>query len=266
MKNRHMMTLLLIYLLMLLAVLLLQRKMMYFPDRFTSEQQEKLLAEAHVKPWPSDSELHGLIAKTPVRKAKGTVLVFHGNAGAAIHRTYFINGLQKLGYRVIIAEYPGYGTRTGSPSEAILIKDGIETAKMALREFKEDLILCGESLGSGVVAGILASHEVPVKGLLLITPFDSMTKVAHHHYWFFLAKWLLWDRYDNVARLSDFQGHVAVLMAEQDDVIPNQHTLALFNSLPGPKKLWRVKNANHNNLPMGATQPWWTEVMHFLDH
>jgi hypothetical protein len=29
-----------------------------------------------------------------------------------------------------------------------------------LREFKEPLFLCGESLDSGVVAGIVASHEV----------------------------------------------------------------------------------------------------------
>ena len=77
--------------------------------------------------------------------------------------------------------------------------------------------MCGESLGSGVVAGIVASHEVSVKGLLLITPFDSMTKVAQHHYWFFLARWLLLDKFDNVPRLRDFPGHIAVLLAEQDE-------------------------------------------------
>jgi pimeloyl-ACP methyl ester carboxylesterase len=165
MKIPRIMTFLLIYLLILLAVFLLQRKMMYFPTRFTQEQHEELIADLNLLPWPSANKLHGMMSQTPVTDAKGTVLVFHGNAGAALHRTYYIDALQNLGYRVIIAEYPGYGVRNGQPSEALLIKDGITTAKMALREFKEPLFLCGESLGTGVAAGIVASHEVPVKGL-----------------------------------------------------------------------------------------------------
>jgi len=164
MKVSHAMTILLIYLLILLAVFLLQRKMMYFPTRFTQQQQEEKIASLNLQPWPSVSELHGMISRTPLNDAKGTVLVYHGNAGAALHRIYYIEALQSLGYRVIIAEYPGYGVRSGTPSEAALIKDGIVTAKLALREFKEPLFLCGESLGSGVVAGIIASHEVPITG------------------------------------------------------------------------------------------------------
>ena len=129
------MSILLTYLLILLAVFLLQRKMMYFPTRFTQQQQEEQIASLNLQAWPSTGELHGMISRTPLNDAKGTVLVFHGNAGAALHRTYYIDALQHLGYRVIIAEYPGYGVRSGAPSEASLIKDGIATAKLALREF-----------------------------------------------------------------------------------------------------------------------------------
>ena len=259
------MTFLFTYLLILLAVFLLQRKMMYFPVRFTHEQQEEQVASLNLQPWPSANELQGMISRIPPIDTKGTVLVFHGNAGAALHRVYYIEALQSLGYRVIIAEYPGYGVRSGTPSEAALIKDGIVTAKLALREFKEPLFLCGESLGSGVVAGIIASHEVPVKGLLLITPFDGMAKVAQHHYWFFLARWLLLDKFDNIPKLRDFQGHIAVLLAEQDEVIPNQRTMALFNALPERKKLWHFENAGHNSLPLEPWRPWWKEAMQFID-
>jgi pimeloyl-ACP methyl ester carboxylesterase len=265
MKIQSVMSLLLIYFLILLAAFLLQRKMMYFPSRFTLVQQDQLMDESNLKPWPSKTERRGMISRFPVESPKGSVLVFHGNAGAALHRTYYIDALQRLGYRVIIAEYPGYGAREGSPSEAAMIEDGIATAKKALQMYKEPLFLCGESLGSGVVAGIVASRQVPVRGLLLITPFDAMAKVAQHHYWFLLARWLVRDRFDNIPRLRDFNGSIAVLLAGQDEVIPNRNTLALFEALPEKKKLWRFENAGHNSLPLESWRPWWREVMQFID-
>lgn len=260
------MSLLLTYILIVLAIFLLQRKLIYFPDRFTQEELEYQMASANLQPWPSSGELHGFINKGKLTDSRGTILVFHGNAGSAVDRTYYTDALQILGYRVILAEYPGYGARSGSPSEDALIEDGVATAKLALREFKEPLYLCGESIGSGVISGIVASGEVPVKGLLLITPFDSMAKVAQQHYWYFLAGWLLLDRYENVSRLQDYQGRIAVIMAEQDEIVPNRRTLALFNGLPERKKLWRFENAGHNTLPMEAERSWWQEVMQFLEH
>jgi len=265
MKISSIVSFLLVYLLLLLAAFLLQRKMMYFPTRFTPAAQEQLMTALNLLPWPSGGERRAMISRSPVENPKGTVLVFHGNAGAALHRAYYLDALQRLGYRVIIAEYPGYGARAGSPSEKALIEDGIATAKRVVETFKEPLFLCGESLGSGVVAGIVASHQMPIQGLLLITPFDTMAKVAQHHYWFLWARWLVRDRFDNVSRLRDFNGPIAVVLAGQDEVIPNRNTLALFGSLPARKKLWRFENAGHNSLPLEAGRSWWREAMQFID-
>lgn len=259
------MTLILAYLLILLAVFMLQRKMIYFPDQLAPEQHEKIMAGLALQPWPNAEKYRGVMSRQPIPDAKGTVVVFHGNAGLAAHRIYYIEALQLLGYRVIVAEYPGYGGRSGSPSEAALIQDGIETAKMAVREFNGPLFLCGESLGGGIVSGIVASKQVPVKGMLLITPFDSMTNVAQHYYWFFLAKWLLRDKFDNIKNLRDYAGKTAVILAEQDEIIPNKRTLALFDALPPEKKLWRFENAGHNSLPIESSQSWWQEAMMFID-
>jgi len=136
MKFSEVMSFLVIYALLLLAVFMFQRKMLYFPARFTQAQQEHLLTDLNLKPWPSINDLHGLMSTIPPADVKGTVLVFHGNAGAALHRIYYIEALQHLGYRVILAEYPGYGIRSGSPSEKTLIEDGIATARLARDEFK----------------------------------------------------------------------------------------------------------------------------------
>ncbi|MDD2761605.1 MAG: alpha/beta hydrolase [Methylomonas sp.] len=265
MTIRRTMIWLFIYLSLLLTVFLLQRKMLYFPVRFSEAQQARLADAAYLKAWPSENDPRGLIGKTEIKNARGTILVFHGNAGAAVHRGYFVEGLQNLGYRVVLAEYPGYGARLGAPSETRLIEDGIASAELAVREFGEPLFLCGESLGTGIVAGIVDSGKLRPKGVLLITPFDTLTKVAHHHYWFLLARWLLQDRYDNVSRLKNYRGTVAMLVAADDEIIPNERSFALYDQLQGRKKRWVFENAGHNSLPLDANQAWWHEVMLFLE-
>jgi len=40
--------------------------------------------------------------------ADGTIVVFHGNAGAAYHRAFYPESLSKQDMGVVLAEYPGY--------------------------------------------------------------------------------------------------------------------------------------------------------------
>ncbi|MGZ4956375.1 MAG: alpha/beta hydrolase [Methylobacter sp.] len=262
---KPMLSILLTYLLLLLIVFLLQRKMIYFPTQYSIEHQQQLADQANLKLWPSTDNYLGLISKSSQTNGKGTVIVFHGNAGSATDRTYYLDALEKLGYRVILAEYPGYAARNGAPSESALISDGIQTAKQALNDFGEPVFLWGESLGSGVVGRIVQSGQVPVKGIVLVTPFSRMADVAQHHYWYFFAQWLTRDKFDNIKNLQNYSGNTAVLLAEQDEIIPNKYSLKLFESLHHRKKIWTFKDAGHNSLPMNQALPWWQEVMQFVN-
>lgn len=260
-----MLSILLPYLLLLLVLFVVQRHLIYFPGRNSLDEQEKLSQRLNLALWPEKSGYFGLMAKSPVNVDKGTVIVFHGNAGSAVNRAYYFNSLNRLGYRVIVAEYPGYGARHGSPSESALIADGLAITLKARNDFGDPIFLWGESLGSGVVGGIVNSGQAPIKGIVLLTPFDSMTNVAHHHYWFFLAKWLIRDRFDNIVNLQGYTGNAAILIAEDDQIIPNRYSLNLYESLRSNKRLWSFKNADHNSLPLSPHLPWWQEVMNFID-
>ncbi len=254
------------YVLCLLLVFLFQRKMLYFPQTLTLDEQKQLVSELQLKLWPTQDENYlGLISTKPLIQSKGTIIVFHGNAGSANGRIFFLDALEKLGYRVILAEYPGYGAKTGTPSEKTILDDANRTIQKAVNDFDGPLFLWGESLGTGVVAGLVRKTQVPVKAIVLLTPFDSMANIAQHHYWFLLPKLLLLDRFDSVKSLQHFQGKVAVIMAEKDEVIPNSSTLKLYNSLQAPKKIWTFPNAGHNTLPVAPDNAWWPEVMNFLD-
>ena len=261
---KRMLLIFLCYLLFLLILFVFQIKLIYFPEKYSIEQQQVLAERLKLKLWPSEDNYLGLLSKSANTTYKGTIIVFHGNAGSAINRIYYSQALEKLGYRVILAEYPGYGARDGFPSETTMISNGIETLKRALNDFGDPIFLWGESLGSGVVGGIMQTGRIQVKGLVLVAPFDSLANVAQHYYWFFLAKWLIRDEFNNIKNLQNYQGSIAILLADEDEIIPNKYSLTLFDSLHSRKQLWTFKNAGHNNLPLAPELPWWQEVMQFV--
>ncbi len=259
-------SLLIPYFLCLLIIFIFQRKMIYYPQVISLPQQKELANNLQLKLWPSENDYLGLISGKNLPQNKGTIIVFHGNAGSANNRLYYIDALENSGYRVILAEYPGYGARKGKPSEQTLLTDAHKTVSKAIKDFGLPVFLWGESLGSGVVSSLVQSQQFPIEGIALISPFDNLANIAHHHYWFFLAKWLILDRFDNIKGLQNYTGNAAVIMAEKDEIIPNQYTLKLFEWLPGAKKIWKFPNAGHNTLPLSPEQPWWKEVMSFIDN
>ena len=71
-----------------------------------------------------------------VATANGTVLVFHGNAGCAKDREPYCGLLNKLGWRAVIAEYPGYGARKGMRSEAVSACDEVRTMRRVSKKMR----------------------------------------------------------------------------------------------------------------------------------
>ena len=97
---------------LLAMVFLGQDRLLYFPERAAVEQ----VASAGLRPWPSVQDFRGLVAE-PTGPVRGTAIVFHGNAGHVGHRAFYARALSPLGFRVILAEYPGYGPRAGKPGK-----------------------------------------------------------------------------------------------------------------------------------------------------
>ena len=251
------------YIALVAIVFLLQRRMLYFPSSVLPP--ETVAHTRGLTSWPNSGQTYrGFVAVDSSQDVKGTIIVFHGNAGQAIDRNYYGGALTPLGYRVLLAEYPGYGARVGRPSEAAFITDAKETVELAHQAYGDPIILWGESLGSGVATALAADTTVPVTAVVLVTPWDSLPRLAQTIYWFFPARWLVLDRYDNVRNLQSFAGPVAVVVAEQDEIIPTRHSMRLFKSIPGSKRLWVLENAGHNSWPVQPDAGWWREVTAFI--
>jgi len=239
-----------------------QDRLLYFPERVTLAEMVSAADRARLKRWPADGEFRGLI-REPEEPAQATLVLFHGNAGHAGHRLPYAN-LSRLGVRVILAEYPGYGPRQGDVGEASLSSDAAETIAMAHRAFGAPVLVAGESLGSGVAAAAYAKVPDAIAGLLLLTPWDSLASVAGHHYPWMPVSWLLRDHYDSQHHLAQATIPVAVVVAEKDTIVPARFGLRLYETLSAPKQMWQVTGAGHNDWLDRVDNRWWHEVVDFL--
>lgn len=242
----------------------LQDKLLYYPGRHVPSDSE--LARAGMRFWPQGrAGYRGFIGILPEGRAKGTVIVLHGNAATASDRDYYLQPLRRLGYRVVLSEYPGYGGRSGKLGEKSFVSDARETIRLAGEMYGRPIWLLGESLGGAVAASAVREAGVRVDGVIPVTPWDTLESVAKEKYPFLPVRLLMTDRYDTVANLSSFSGPLAVVAAERDEIIPPHHAQKLYQSFPGRKRMWTILAAGHNDWPYHITDVTWKEVMEFLD-
>jgi pimeloyl-ACP methyl ester carboxylesterase len=236
-------------------------RLLYYPQRVTMDDVVAQSRGDGFEPWPSAEHYLGLI-RTPDVPSVGTLVLFHGNAGHAGDRVWYADAFSSSGWRVVLAEYPGYGPREGALGESSLVSDARALVARVRGTFPGPLIIAGESLGAAVASATAATASADA--LLLITPWNDLVSVARHHYPWLPVSWLLHDRYDSVQNLQHFRGRIGVIIAERDSVIPAPFGTALFNLLPQPKRCWRVPIAEHNDWMDHVDETTWNSVIHFL--
>lgn len=260
-----------IWYLVLCALLgLLQRTLIYFPSRAA---ESTLLAEARslrCEPWrdASGSIIGWKSARAQRPVPANRLVVFHGNAGYALHRTHFFAGFEALDggrtWEVFIFEYPGYGARKGELGEESFIHAGVQALEALAAADSRPIYLLGESLGSGLGGALAGRLPQRVAGIFFLTPFASLKGVAAHHYPFIPVGLILRDKWDNVAALRGYSGPVAVLLASDDEVVTAAQSRLLFDQYAGPKRLWIEDGARHNTIDFSPAAPWWREISDFL--
>lgn len=253
----------LVYVGLILVLAGCQRGMIYYPTRASESDTSAMAAIDGLAPWRNaDGVIIGWRPERP-NAGKDRLLVFHGNAGFAAHRGYLAQGFERH-FAVYLFEYPGYGAREGKPSEKAFTAAATDAFMQLRRETDGRIFLGGESLGTGVAAHLAGAHPDQVAGLFLITPFDSLVAVARSHYPVFPVGWILRDRYESAKHLETYQGRLAVLLAEHDEVIPARFGQALYDGYDGPKQLWIQTGRSHNTLDYSRGGHWWNEVAAFL--
>lgn len=246
-------------------VYLIQDRLLYYPVRVALEKTFAAAAKYGLTPWPeANADYHGFVRLPETSPTKGTVVVFHGNAGTAADRGFYADALCPLGYRVLLIEYPGYGSREGRIGEKSLVSAAVQSIELAGKQYGQPLFVMGESLGSAVGAAAAAKSEAKVAGVAAITPWHNLPDLAQATYWYLPARLLARDQYLNAKSLNELGQRVAVCIAEEDTIVPPVHGERLFNDLNVVKRKWIFPGVGHNSWPTEPGHAWWSGVMNFL--
>jgi len=168
----------------------------------------------------------------PARAGRPTIAFFHGNGDSLDGAHHATRALGEAGYGLLLVEYRGYGGNPGAPSEDGLYRDG----RAALGWLADRgvparrTVVIGNSLGSGVATQLAV--ERPVAGVVVISGFTGLARVAAEHMRLFPVRWLLRDRYANAAKLPRVAAPVLVLHGTADTLIPAQHGRDLAAAAP----------------------------------
>jgi pimeloyl-ACP methyl ester carboxylesterase len=99
-------------------------------------------------------------------------------------------------------------------------------------------------------------------GVVLVTPYDSLTNVARHHYPYLPVNWMLKHPFDSVGRAPAIAVPLLCLVAERDEVIPVVHSKRLYDAWKGPKRWVELQGAGHNSTD--DTPEFWRAIREFL--
>ncbi|MDR2844818.1 MAG: alpha/beta hydrolase [Puniceicoccales bacterium] len=192
--------------------------------------------------------------------AKRTVLYFHGNGMDLGHCRATANAMRAHGYAVLVVEYPGYGTATGTPPSEAGCYDAANSAYDYLRTTRgisaERIVLYGFSLGTGVATD-LATRQ-PVGSVILEAPFLSTFRVLTR------VKILPMDRFDNIAKIRDVKQPLLVIHGTADKTY--SHGVRLFAAATGAprKQFYEVKNGGHGDAATRDKARYWKTLDTFL--
>lgn len=147
---------------------------------------------------------------------------------------------------IYLVNYRGYGASEGAPSEAAIAADAQAIYDHASRAHA-GISVVGRSLGSGVATFLAATRKV--ERLVLVTPFDSIVKVAQSSFPIFPVSLLLKDRYDSVSHAARISVPTLILIAGRDEFIPMSSSRSLAAALdPSLTTVTMIDEAGHNTI------------------
>ena len=245
-------TIVLVYGLVVGALYLFQRRILFVPGTDAPDQVAAGVPDMTDVELATSDGLTLLSWYHPASPEQPTFVYFQGNAGTIQGRGFKARAMIDRGFGILLVGYRGYGGNPGHPSEVGLIEDG----RAAMRFLEEkgvaagNMVLYGESLGSGVAVALAAEAEDGdgPGAVILEAPYTSITEIAAKRYRFAPVNKLIKDRFDSLARIPHIRAPLLVLHGEEDRLIDASHGQRLVDAAAQPKELRLFAEGRHSDL------------------
>lgn len=224
-----------------------QHKLLYMPFGDVLTPAEAGFRDARSQPMTTaDGET---ITRWTKRAAPGkpTIMYFHGNGGSLAMRASRLDAYGALGYGIVAISYRSFTGSTGTPSERANVADAI-AAYDDLRNTipASDIVLHGESLGTGVAAQLAAAR--PAAALVLETPYSSVADVAAGRFWYLPVHYVIHESYDSMRAATSIAAPTLVLAGARDTVVPATFARKLYAAFKSTKHYVEYPNGSHVDL------------------
>ena len=235
----------LVYFTVVVSIYFYQRNLLYHPNENNYSGDKLTVDVENVKIQTSDNlSLNGWFHKKDLQNFK-TLVFFHGNAGTLDNRIYKLNHFKDIDINFLIIAWRGFSGNKGKPTEEALYIDGRSAVEWIINKGvrEENIILYGESLGTGIATEIAQSKNYA--GLILETPFTSMIAAAKNFYPYLPVSLLLKDRYENEKKIKNINIPIMVLHGKKDTIVPFLMGKKIFEIAKEPKYSYFTEYDNH---------------------
>ena len=241
-----------IYFILMCLAFIFQRNLIFIEQKYNDTPSSVGLTDfTEVKLTTADNiTVYGWYHRSP--SAKKTIIYFDGNASRLPHNAEIFKNLADKGYGVLGIAYRGYGKSGGKATEAGFYADARAAVEFAKKSAPENsIIVAGRSIGTGVAVEI--AKEYNLGGVVLISPYTSITNVAAKQYWFFPVKFLglVHYKFDSLSKIKSVNEPLLLIHGDVDTIIPISFGKELFAAANNPKKFVIFQNSDHNDLDTG---------------
>jgi len=195
-------------------------------------------------PTTDDIEILSWYHEKNTKKNK-TILFLHGNAGSLENRIHKINKFKDININFLIIAWRGFSGNEGKPNEKGLYDDASSAVKWLKSKgvFENDIIIYGESLGTGVAVEIAQNKNFA--GVILESPFTSMIDVGKAKYPYLPVSLLLKDKYESIKKIKNINIPILIMHGEVDNVVPFYMGKKMYELANHPKYSYFTKYDDH---------------------
>lgn len=244
----------LIYLCFVAVLYLIQRKMVFFPQPNVPDISAYINSGMQALDLNIDKNTRTTSWYRAPINGKQTLVFFHGNASNHLGNAYKAAPYLNKGYGFLSVGYPGYGGNAGKPSEQSLYaaaRAGLSYLMEALETPPEDIVLYGESLGTGVAVQMGLDFD-GLQAIILESPYTSLPDVAATRYFFVPVHILMKDKFNSLKKVQGLKTPLLIMRGGQDTVIPPAFGQKLYDAANAPKDIIQFDAYGHNNMPIEA--------------